>query len=49
MINFLMELTILRPIFYAFVDLMRKQPSYADLKIFHFQGLIQIYWPMQRL
>lgn len=24
--------------FYAFVDLMRKQPSYADLKIFHFQG-----------
>lgn len=35
--------------FYAFVDLMRKQPSYADLKIFHFQGLIQIYWPMQRL
>lgn len=24
--------------FHAFVDLMRQQPSYADLKIFHFQG-----------
>lgn len=24
--------------FHAFVDLMRRQPSYADLKIFHFQG-----------
>lgn len=24
--------------FQGFVDLMRKQPSYADLKIFHFQG-----------
>ncbi len=25
--------------FSAFVDLMRKKPSYADLKIFHFQGV----------
>ena len=24
--------------FYSYIDLMKKIPSYADLKIFHFQG-----------